>query len=86
MPDVINTLILDKHRLPKGIYHEPGFVTRQVIYILVERGATEYRTQILRDENVQCLWQSTEKNIRRFSFNGRRLYVLFNPLIFIDFP
>jgi transposase len=50
---VIKTLKIDKRRLPKGTYHDAGFETRQVIDIHIERSVTEYRAQILRNENGQ---------------------------------
>jgi transposase len=34
-------------------YHDAGFETRQVIDIHIERCVTEYRAQILRNENGQ---------------------------------
>src|SRR5690606_37197123 len=52
-PDVIHTLTLDKHRLPKGVYHDAGVEVRQVIDIQIERRVTEYRAQVLRNEQGQ---------------------------------
>lgn len=52
-PDVIHPLTIDKRRLPKGIYHDAGFETRQVIDIHIERCVTEYRAQILQNEKGQ---------------------------------
>lgn len=52
-PDVIKTLNIDKRSLPKGTYHDAGFETRQVIDIHIERCVTEYRAEILQNENGQ---------------------------------
>ena len=52
-PDVIKTLKIDKRCLPKGTYHDAGFETRQVIDIHIERCVTEYRAQVLQNENGQ---------------------------------
>lgn len=51
-PDVIHEIVVDRKTLPEGhYYHHAGFEKRQVIDILVSRQVTEYRAEIIRDEN-----------------------------------
>jgi transposase len=50
---VIHTLTLDQRSLPKGVYREVGFEARQVIDIQIERRVTEYRAQVLHNEQGQ---------------------------------
>jgi transposase len=52
-PDDIKTLELDRSGLPPGHYREVGFDRRQVFDIDISRIVTEYRAQILEDENGQ---------------------------------
>ena len=52
-PDDIKTLELDRSSLPPGHYREVGFDRRQVFDIDISRIVTEYRAQILEDENGQ---------------------------------
>jgi transposase len=49
-PDEVTELKLDRRTLPKGLrYHEAGHESRQVIDIDISRFVTEYRAQILED-------------------------------------
>ena len=48
-PDRIETIKLDKRRLPKGKYREAGFESRQVVDYEVSVIITEYRAQALID-------------------------------------
>ncbi len=50
-PDEIETLEVDRSTLPSGLYKEVGFDRRQVFDIDIRRLVTEYRAQILEDEN-----------------------------------
>jgi len=50
-PDRIETISIDKRTLPKGKYKDIGFESRQVFDIEINRVITEYRAQILEDEN-----------------------------------
>lgn len=50
-PDFIETIEIDKRTLPKGNYKEVGFEPRQLVEIEVKRIVTEYRAQVLEDEN-----------------------------------
>lgn len=49
-PDNIVPIKLDKRQLPRGNYQEIGFEARQVIDIEISRIITEYRAQILEDD------------------------------------
>jgi transposase len=50
-PDVVKTLNVDRRALPRGrTYQEHGYETRQVIDIDISRFVTEYRAQVLKDE------------------------------------
>jgi transposase len=50
-PDKIEQLTIDKRTLPKGKYREVGYEARQVFDISVTRVVTEYRAQVLEDQN-----------------------------------
>ena len=51
-PDEIETIEIDRRSLPKGhSYQEAGFETRQVFDIEISRLVTEYRAQVLVNEN-----------------------------------
>lgn len=52
-PDEIKVLALDRSILPPGRYREAGFDQRQVFDIDISRIVTEYRAEILVDENGQ---------------------------------
>lgn len=49
-PDKIESLNIDKRRLPPGKYRDVGYESRQVIDIRISRFVTEYRAQILENE------------------------------------
>ncbi len=50
-PDIIKTIQIDRSHLPEASYHHAGYETRQVFDIDISRRVTEYRAQILEDEN-----------------------------------
>ncbi|MEY8248466.1 MAG: IS66 family transposase, partial [Bermanella sp.] len=50
-PDKIDEIVIDKRTLPPGNYHEAGYESRQVVDIKISRVVTEYRAQILENEN-----------------------------------
>lgn len=50
-PDEITVIPIDKRTLPKGKYRDAGYDARQVIDIRISRFVTEYRAQILDDQN-----------------------------------
>ena len=50
-PDKIEVIKIDRRTLPAGKYRQIGFETRQVFDIDISRAVTEYRAQILEDEN-----------------------------------
>lgn len=52
-PDEIELLSVDRSALPPGEYHEIGYDCRQVFDIDIRRLVTEYRAQILQDQNGQ---------------------------------
>ncbi|MDP3903633.1 MAG: IS66 family transposase, partial [Methylococcaceae bacterium] len=52
-PDDIEVLTVDRSTLPAGQYHEIGYDCRQVFDIDIRRLVTEYRAQILQDQNGQ---------------------------------
>jgi len=50
-PDVVKVIKMDRRKLPAGKYRQVGFERRQVFDIDISRIVTEYRAQILEDEN-----------------------------------
>ena len=54
-PDEIKRLEVDRSMLPQGYYREVGFESRQVFDIDISRIVTEYRAQILENEQGNAL-------------------------------
>jgi len=51
-PDVIEEIKIDRRKLPAGQqYHQAGYETRQVFDIDISRVVTEYRAQVLKDQD-----------------------------------
>ena len=50
-PDRIEPIPIDRRTLPAGRYHEAGYEARQVFDIDISRVVTEYRAQVLKDDN-----------------------------------
>ena len=50
-PDIVEVIDIDRRKLPAGKYRQVGFERRQVFDIDISRIVTEYRAQILEDEN-----------------------------------
>jgi transposase len=50
-PDKIEHINIDKRKLPKGKYRDVGYESRQVFDINITRVVTEYRAQILENQN-----------------------------------
>jgi transposase len=50
-PDIIDPIPIDRRTLPAGRYHEVGYESRQVFDIDISRVVTEYRAQVLEDDN-----------------------------------
>ena len=50
-PDQIETLEIDRRTIPDGQYTPMGFEVRQVIDIKISKIVTEYRAEILQDQN-----------------------------------
>jgi transposase len=50
-PDEIIVIPVDQTTLPKGEYKDAGFEARQVVEIEMSRKVTEYRAQILKNQN-----------------------------------
>jgi transposase len=49
-PDEVETRLVKRDTLPLGKYHEVGFIKRQVVDIDISKIITEYRAQILENE------------------------------------
>lgn len=50
-PDHIEELLIDRRTLPKGEYKNVGFESRQLFDIEISRNVTEYRAEILEDQD-----------------------------------
>jgi transposase len=50
-PDEVEEIKIDRRTLPKGRYKEVGYEARQVFDVIVSRHVTEYRAQILEDQD-----------------------------------
>jgi transposase len=49
-PDKVDKIVIDKCTLPPGNYHESGYESRQIVDIKISRFVTEYRAQVLKNE------------------------------------
>ena len=63
-PDKIEYIDIDKRKLPKGKYHEAGYESRQVFDINITHVVTEYRAQILEDQNGACFVAEFPKHVK----------------------
>lgn len=50
-PDVVRTITVDQSTLPAGLYREVGFEARQVVDVDINTCVTEFRAQVLEDQN-----------------------------------
>ena len=65
-PDVVELIKLDKRTLPRGKnYRDVGYESRQVIELDISTIVTEYRAQILEDENGKRYMAEFPKGISR---------------------
>jgi len=64
-PDFIKEIPVDKANLPKGEYKDIGYESRQVIDIDISRVVTEYRAQVLEDDNGKQYTAPFPENVGR---------------------
>jgi transposase len=64
-PDETILIPVDRTSLPKGKYHEEGYIARQVINIRISRHVTEYRAQILVDAHGESFIASFPQHVTR---------------------
>ncbi len=73
-PDEIELLQIDRRTLPKGHhYQDAGFEKRQVFDIDISRIVTEYRAQVLVDENGNRFIASFPKGVSKATQYGSSL-------------
>jgi len=65
-PDEVTELPVDRRTLPKGSkYREVGYESRQVIDVDIARFVTEYRAQILEDNQGNRFVASFPEGVKR---------------------
>ena len=64
-PDIIEELKLDKRKLPKGNYKKVGYRSRQVFGLSISRIVTEYRAEILEDQDGKRFVAEFPKSVIR---------------------
>jgi len=64
-PDVIEKIPVDKTTLPKGDYKDVGYESRQIVDIDIARVVTEYRAQVLEDDNGKHYTASFPEGVSR---------------------
>lgn len=64
-PDFIKELPIDLSKLPKGKYKNVGFESHQIIEIDISRVVTEYRAEIVEDENGYRYIAEFPKGLKR---------------------
>ncbi len=64
-PDKVMVINIDRSKLPPARYRQVGFETRQVFDIDISRVVTEYRAQILEDDNGNRFVASFPKNVTK---------------------
>ena len=69
-PDEIEILSVDRSTLPPGDYQDVGYDCRQVFDIDIRRLVTEYRAQILQDQNGQRFTASFPSHVTKAVQHG----------------
>jgi transposase len=64
-PDHIENIPVDRKSIPKGTYKDVGYESRQIVDIEISRIVTEYRAQILEDDNGKRYTASFPEGINR---------------------
>ena len=64
-PDEVEDIKIDRRTLPKGKYKDVGYEARQVFDVIVSRNVTEYRAQILEDQDGNRFVASFPKGVTR---------------------
>jgi transposase len=64
-PDKVELIKIDRSALPPGKYRQVGYDTRQVFDIDISRVVTEYRAQILEDDNGNRFVASFPENVTK---------------------
>ena len=64
-PEFIETIDIDRKRLPPGRYTHVGYDKRQVIDIIVSRQVTEYRAEVVQDERGNEFVAQFPKGVNR---------------------
>ena len=64
-PDETLEIKIDRRTLPKGQYKDAGYEARQVFDVIVSRNVTEYRAQILEDQDGNRFVASFPKGVTR---------------------
>ena len=64
-PDCIEEIKLDRSTLPDGQYKDAGYEARQVVDIDILRVVTEYRAQVLEDENQKRYFAPFPEGVTR---------------------
>ena len=72
-PDKVKVLKIDRRTLPPGEYRQVGFDTRQVFDIDISRVVTEYRAQILEDDDGRRFVASFPKDVTKAAQYGTGL-------------
>ena len=64
-PDKVEVIKVDRSKLPSVRYRQAGFETRQVFDIDISRVVTEYRAQVLKDDNGKRFVAPFPKNVTK---------------------
>ncbi len=72
-PDKVELIKIDRSTLPSGRYRQVGFDTRQVFDIDISRVVTEYRAQILEDDDGNRFVAPFPKNVTKAAQYGTDL-------------
>ena len=64
-PDIVKTLKVDRKKLPDGEYRDIGYESRQVVDLDISKVVTEYRAQVLVDENGRRHVADFPENVTR---------------------
>jgi transposase len=64
-PDEVRIITVDQHTLPQGTYREVGYETRQVVDLDISTMVTEWRAQILEDQNGKRYVAPFPKDVTR---------------------
>jgi len=88
-PDIVETIDLDRKKLPPGRYSHVGYEKRQVIDVIVSRKVTEYQAEVVKNERGIEFIADFPEGVTRpvqygFAFKAKAVYMSVAQLIPVE--